>query len=75
MLKVGYEIFLVPASISDQKIAGCITVLRELTPCNHYGKPTRENMQVSYECVRSLAAGATDDDEPEQFNPANLQKE
>jgi hypothetical protein len=52
VLKVGFESFLVPASISDQKIAAAMTILRELIPCNFDGGPSkREELRIEYECV------------------------
>ncbi len=77
ILKVGFDAYLVPASITDQKIAGVITVLRELIPCDYKGDRQSENMTVSYECVRSLATEADVKQEPEAvpLSEFDLQKE
>jgi hypothetical protein len=50
VLTIGFEDFLVPDSLSDQKIAACISVLRELTPLDSYGEAV-DDKTIKYECT------------------------
>ncbi|MEM5786904.1 MAG: hypothetical protein AAGU11_06260 [Syntrophobacteraceae bacterium] len=58
ILKVGFENFLIPERITDQKIAAAISVLRELVPCDFYGNESKARdsaYEINYQCIRAGA--------------------
>jgi hypothetical protein len=54
ILEVGLESFFVPESVSDQKIATAINVLRQLTPYDNYNgeELRRRDVEINFLCRR-----------------------